>query len=105
MPQNQNLHPADFKKIKDKGTNMVLIDVRDYEEFEQGALPGAICVPLHEFSKETLAFKGVDHTKYDEQIICYCLSGARSAMACQIANQIGFKNVKNIEGGIIGLRQ
>ncbi len=90
---------------KDQETNTILIDVRDPEEFEQGALPGAICVPLGSFSKETLFENGIDHTKFDEEIVCYCLSGARSAMACEIAKEIGFKNVKNIEGGIMGLRR
>ena len=41
----------------------------------------------------------------DEEVICYCRSGNRSGQAALILEQIGFKNVKNLAGGMLGWRE
>ena len=37
----------------------------------------------------------------DEEVICYCRSGARSGQACMILESMGFKNTKNLVGGML----
>ncbi len=37
----------------------------------------------------------------NEELIIHCRSGKRSAMACQILETMGFKNTKNLEGGML----
>jgi rhodanese-related sulfurtransferase len=37
----------------------------------------------------------------DKEVIVYCRSGRRSMLACQILDQMGFKDTYNLEGGIL----
>ncbi|OAV43361.1 rhodanese-like domain-containing protein [Lewinella sp. 4G2] len=74
----------------------VLLDVReDYERSEFNI--GGVHVPLGDLmgSLDKLA------PHKDEEIIVYCRSGKRSAMAAQLLGQSGFSNVRNLEGGML----
>lgn len=69
-----------------------LIDVRSAMEFSQGALEGAINMPIDRFQllKDT-----IDHTK---PVLLYCRTGARSGMVKKYLDQLGFNQVHNIGG-------
>lgn len=72
-------------------TSPVIIDVRTKEEFQQGAYPGAINIPLDElmYHIEELG------NNASREIVVYCASGARSAYAQQVLMQMGYANVRN----------
>lgn len=86
--------------VKEAGHNPAirLVDVRTREEYRQGHLPGSLNLPLDELS---LAEKALP----DKQapLYVYCLSGARSGMACRALLKRGYARVVNI-GGIGGYR-
>jgi len=72
-----------------------LLDVREPDEYEQGALPGAIHVPRGqlEFSIEgRLSNKGAP-------IAVYCAGGTRSAFAAKTLQDLGYRDVVSITGG------
>jgi len=74
----------------------VLLDVReDYERAEFNI--GGMHVPLGQLmaSLEKLA------PHKEDELIVYCRSGKRSAMAQELLRQSGFTNVKNLEGGML----
>lgn len=74
----------------------VLLDVReDYERSEFNI--GGIHVPLGELMG---AFDKLAPHK-DDELIVYCRSGKRSAMARELLQQAGFSNVRNLEGGMM----
>lgn len=73
----------------------VVVDVRTVEEFQQGAYPGAVNIPLDELQMRIIELG--DKTK---EITLYCASGARSAYAQRGLQQMGFTNVRN-GGGIM----
>jgi NADPH-dependent 2,4-dienoyl-CoA reductase/sulfur reductase-like enzyme/rhodanese-related sulfurtransferase len=73
----------------------IVVDVRTSEEFEDGAFPGAINIPLDELQRR-IAELG----SKSREITLYCASGARSAYAQRGLMQMGFTNVKN-GGGIM----
>ena len=76
--------------------DFVLLDVReDYERAEFNI--GGIHVPLGQLSMSM--DKLAPHR--DEEIIVYCRSGKRSAMAQELLRQSGFTNVRNLEGGML----
>lgn len=82
--------------IKPKEENKPLIvDVRTREEYNHGAYPDAINIPLDELM-ERLDELG---DNVDREIVVYCASGARSAYAQRILMQLGYANVHN-EGGL-----
>lgn len=75
-----------------------LLDVRSREEYAQGHLPGSLLMPLNDIGRASVLL-----TDKDAPLYVYCLSGARSGMACHRLRQMGFSQVSNI-GGIGGYR-
>jgi phage shock protein E len=91
--QNEN----DPKIIKDKLENneIIVLDVRENDEWASGHISLARHLPLGEINKETTK----DLPK-DIPIYVYCRSGRRSTEAMAKMNQLGFSNLVNL-GGII----
>jgi phage shock protein E len=75
---------------------LLLIDVRQIEEWNQGHIKGATLVPL-----DTLPHKIKDvcvDTKHP--IYLYCQRGRRSHQAALILLSLGYQNIHELEGGI-----
>jgi rhodanese-related sulfurtransferase len=86
----------DLKARIDSGEKINLIDVREQWEFDEANL-GAILIPL-----QTLPNRIAELEKFkEEELIIHCRSGARSANAKKFLEQNGFKNVRNVLGGIV----
>lgn len=74
----------------------IILDVRTKEEYAEGHIPGAICVP-----NETIGTEMPEELPDKEQLILvYCRSGNRSRKAAEKLAKIGYTNVKEF-GGII----
>ncbi|MBU4536765.1 rhodanese-like domain-containing protein [Patescibacteria group bacterium] len=86
------------EKMKSK-EDFILLDVRTPEEFELGHLRDAVLLPLQEISQENLRRVSLDDKK--KEIVVYCRSGSRSAVAMTILNNFNFKKVFNLEGGLL----
>lgn len=69
-----------------------LIDVRTTFEFNQGALNGAINMPVSNFQ---VLKDDIDSSK---PVLLYCRTGARSGMVKNYLDQLGFNQVYNIGG-------
>lgn len=76
---------------KDK---IILLDVREKSEVENGTIEGSINIPLNSLRNN------LDKLNKDKEIIVYCAVGLRGHIAARILNQNGYK-VKNITGGYI----
>ncbi len=74
-----------------------IIDVREEFEFANGAIQGAINIPLEQFIANP-----ANYLKTDQENYIVCLSGGRSSMACQAAMKAGFENITNLSGGMMG---
>lgn len=70
-----------------------LIDVRTPEEFAQGAVPGAVNVPV-----QVIAAEIDKHAQTGETIVLYCKSGMRSDVAAKILRGMGFARSYNLGG-------
>lgn len=78
--------------IKEKvETGAMIVDVRTPEEFHAGRLKNSTNIPLATF--ET----AIHEIEKDKELLLYCRSGARSQMAANYLNSLGF-NAKNIGG-------
>ncbi len=84
-------------KTKDANTTLV-VDVRTPEEFQEGAFPASVNIPLDELMHR---YKELGNDKTRE-VVVYCASGARSAYAQRQLAQLGYSNVKN-GGGIAAM--
>ena len=80
-----------------KGTeNTVLIDVRTLPEYLENRIPDSILMPY-----DTMMFNIEEVVPdKDTEIIVYCRTGRRSAIAKETLRSMGYTNVKDI-GGII----
>ncbi|MCH8003378.1 MAG: molybdopterin-synthase adenylyltransferase MoeB [Nanoarchaeota archaeon] len=87
-----------FKKMIDDHEDFVLVDVREEYEWDICKIEGAKLIPL------SLIINGdidiLENIESDKKIILHCHTGARSAEALQILRNKGFKNLKNLVGGI-----
>ena len=84
------------KEIMDNTKNVIILDVREEEEFNEGHIPGAILIPytqIEDKAEEILQDKNA-------LILVYCRSGRRSKIAAQSLCELGYTNIKEF-GGII----
>ena len=87
----------ELKQKLESGEKVNLIDCREPHEYEEANLGGRL-IPLGKF--QTMQVEEIEDLK-DEEVIIHCRSGKRSAMACMILDQMGFKNTYNVVGGIL----
>src|ERR1700681_1966026 len=80
---------TEVKQKIDRGDNFVLIDVREPHEYKICSIPGAKLIPLGEFPQHVGEFDP------EADIVIHCRSGMRSAKACGVLRQAGFKHVRN----------
>ncbi len=83
---------------KDDGESVQLIDVREPQEVATAAIPGFTNLPLSQY--EQWAPQVHRHFNTEKETLVMCHHGIRSAQMCYWLNQQGFRNVKNIIGGI-----
>jgi len=78
--------------------SMVLIDVREEDEFASGVIPAKTVLTIPRGKIEfVINEKIVQFT--EKEIVCYCLKGARGLLAAKALNDLGIK-AKNLKGGI-----
>ena len=82
--------------LLEAGHEMTLVDVRTQAEFEGGHLRGAVWAPRGKL--EWLAAKGTLGSTSDE-IVVYCKTDGRSILAATTLKQLGFEQVRYVEGG------
>ena len=85
----------DLKQMLDNGENIVLIDVREPNEFEIAQING-ILIPLSEIQERWTEIPK------EGKVIIHCRSGVRSANAIRFLHeQHGYTNLINLKGGIL----
>lgn len=77
--------------------NVVFLDCRDQPEVNLGRIPGAVHI-----SRGNLETKVEAVVPRDAEVVIYCASGNRSALAADMMQQLGYTNVASLAGGIRG---
>ncbi|MFX0041773.1 MAG: FAD-dependent oxidoreductase [Candidatus Hodarchaeota archaeon] len=88
-----------YERLDTEDEPSLLIDVRTPQEFygPGGHIKNSKLIPLGELLNNTDVIKNYK----DDEIIVICHSGSRSMMAAQILVKAGFKDVRNLVGGIM----
>ena len=94
----KTISPQDVKAKLDANEKVNLVDVREPHEHAEFNI-GGILLPLGKV--QTMQIDDIEDLR-NEEVIVYCRSGARSAQAAMILQQLGFGNVINLEGGMVG---
>ena len=85
----------ELKQVQDSRAPLFLLDVREPQEFQICRIPGSTLIPLGDLPDR---FTELDANR---EIIAQCKSGMRSARAASFLREHGFKNVKNLKGGVL----
>ena len=89
-----SVEQAKERLIDKRGSEIIILDVRQPEEYKSGHLPGAVFIPLPDLINKV---GELDHTK---PILAYCRSGNRSRAAAAFLLAEGFSKVYSMDGGI-----
>jgi len=89
-----NITAEELKAKIDRGESFILLDVRPEKKYDSGHIPGAISMPLDEIPNRYTELSP------EQEIIVYCQVGKSSQDAADMLINLGFTNVKNLEGGI-----
>ncbi len=91
----------EVKARLDAGEKLHIVDVREPHENTEFNI-GGLLLPLG--MVQTMQLDEIEALK-EEEVIMYCRSGNRSGQACQILDMAGFKNTKNLVGGMLNWRE
>ncbi len=90
----KEISPLEVKKLLDE-KKIQLIDVRETFEFELGNI-GGVNIPLGSL------VRNISVIDKDKTVVVHCKSGQRSAQAIRKLESLGFTNLVNMKGGLIG---
>lgn len=97
----QTITVEELKARMDAGEKINLIDCREPQEYAEFNIGGKL-IPLGKI--QTMQTDELDDLK-DEEVIIHCRSGQRSMMACLFLDTLGFKNTKNLTGGVLAWQE
>lgn len=86
----------ELKEKLEAGDKFTFIDVREPWEYEEFNL-GAQLIPLNQLINGLWELED----KKEEEVVLYCRSGSRSGMAQMVMTANGFKNARNLKGGVL----
>ena len=91
--REQNVQEVDARRQSDQ--KLVLLDVREKDEWDEGHLPNAIHIPRGFLESK------VENTVSDRNtpVVVYCAGGSRSALAAKSLQDLGYKDVTSMRGG------
>ena len=95
--QLRNLAPTDFARALRDGKDCILIDVRTPEEYRNAHLPGAINISY----LSPILWEQLEQLDDKIRYFVYCRTERRSMRVCMLMQNGGFKQVYNLDGGLI----
>lgn len=90
----KQISQEEAKEIMANEDGYIILDVRTQEEFAEGHIPDAICIPV-----ETITDSQPEELPYvNQKILVYCRSGNRSKQASEKLTAIGYTNIYEFGG-------
>jgi UPF0176 protein len=101
-PRNggKRLAPEELLKFYQKGTDFVIVDARNWYESRIGKFKNAITPDITHFREWPKVVESLKNYK-DKTVVTYCTGGIRCEKASAYMIKEGFKNVYQLDGGII----
>ena len=93
---NKSISVNELKNLNDNKKKFILLDVRTDAEVLQSKIPiDSMHIPMNEIPNRIIELNK------NKNIIVYCKSGKRSQRVCDYLIQNNFKNIQNLDGGIL----
>jgi len=93
--------PAELKRWIDEGRDLVLLDTRNAFEVQAGTFEHAVDLGLDSFGQFAEAVDNMDPSLKDKTIVTFCTGGIRCEKAAPVLIKKGFRDVYQLEGGIL----
>ena len=97
----ENISVEELKSRLDAGEKINVVDVREPHENAEFNIGGTL-IPLGKI--QTMQIEDIEDLK-DQELVLYCRSGNRSGQACMFLDAMGFKNTKNLVGGMLAWQE
>jgi sulfur-carrier protein adenylyltransferase/sulfurtransferase len=91
----QKIHEVDPAEAEARLEDATFLDVRELDEYEQGAVPGAVFIPRGHLESQ-VENKVPDK---DRPVVVYCAAGNRSAFGAETLEELGYTDVVSMKGG------
>ncbi|HTQ58736.1 MAG TPA: rhodanese-like domain-containing protein [Candidatus Solibacter sp.] len=94
-PRVKETNVPDVKRRTEAGEKMILVDVREDNEWARGHLPGAV-----HMSKGVIE-RDIEQSVPDTaaKLVLYCGGGYRSVLVADNLQKMGYTNVESMDGG------
>lgn len=86
----------------DAGRPVVLLDTRNREEVAYGTFDGAVALPIDDFVQLPEALEVERERLSEATVVSFCTGGIRCEKAAPLLRHLGFGDVRQLEGGILG---
>jgi len=93
--------PAQLKRWLDEGREVVLLDTRNAFEVDVGTFDNAMHLRLGSFGQFAQAADSLDPSLKDKTVVTFCTGGIRCEKAAPVLIGKGFRNVFQLDGGIL----
>ena len=93
--------PAELKRWLDEGRDVVLLDTRNAFEVQTGTFRDAVHLNLKSFGEFPQAADKLDESLKGKTLVAFCTGGIRCEKAAPVLIQKGFRNVFQLDGGIL----
>ena len=90
----KDITQSQLQQIMKHDKQVVVLDVRTVEEFEEGHIPNAVNIPHKELKARLAELSGAKNT----QVVIYCRSGRRAEVARQVLVKSGFNQLDHLSG-------
>lgn len=98
---HQKLPPAELKRWLDEGREVILLDTRNQYEVQLGTFEGAKHLEIGHFRQFPQAVQELPEEWKDKPVVTFCTGGIRCEKAGPYMESIGFRQIYQIEGGIL----
>jgi rhodanese-related sulfurtransferase len=96
---SRNLSPQEASAMVAQRSDLFLLDVRTFGEYQQARLDGARLIPIDQFVKR------LAEVPKDRPVLVYCAVGSRSAQVVNYLARQGYPEIYNLYGGIYAWAQ
>lgn len=95
------ISPEQLKAWLEAGKKLTLLDTRNDYEVELGTFHGAVDLGIHHFRDFPQAAKSLSDEAKNEPMVMFCTGGIRCEKAGAYLEQVGFREVYQLDGGIL----
>ena len=102
--RDNQLSPADWKRMMENDPNAVVLDVRNRYESTAGRFENAVVCEIEHFRELPAYIEQLEPLK-DKHLLMYCTGGIRCEKASALLRQRGFNHISQLHGGIVSYQE